>query len=170
MPLASFFSPRRLLVAAASLTLAAGLLVGARRHATPAPAPAPCESGAATACEVKHGDAPVAAEGAPVEPLRGKPRLLEFESEHCTVCARMAPIVKELEERCAVDPDTIVRVRVDDARGEALAARYGVRALPTFLGVDDRGDEVERSVGELPRPRLERMLAEVRGRACERRL
>jgi cytochrome c-type biogenesis protein len=169
MPLAtSFASPRRLSLALAGLGLAAGLALGARRLA--APPPAPCESGAATACEVKHGDAPAAVEGAPVEPLRGKPRLLEFESEHCTVCARMAPIVKELEERCAVDPDTIVRVRVDDARGEALAARYGVRALPTFLGVDDRGDEVERSVGELPRPRLERMLAEVRGRACERRL
>lgn len=169
MPLASLFSSRRLLAASASLALAAGLLLGARRLAAPAPtAAAPCESGTATACEVKHGAAP-AADGA-VEPLRGKPRLLEFESAHCTVCTRMAPIVKELEERCAVDPDTIVRVRVDDPRGEALAERYGVRALPTFLGVDDRGDEVERSVGELPGPHLERMLAEVRGRACARRM
>jgi cytochrome c-type biogenesis protein len=163
MPLASSFTPRRLLAAGASLVLAAGLAIGARRLAQPLPvAASPCESGAATACEVSHGAAPSAA----VAPPQGKPRLLEFESAHCAVCKRMAPVVKELEQRCAVDADTIVRVHVDDAQGEALAERYGVRALPTFLGVDDRGDEVERSVGELPGARLERMLAEVRGRAC----
>jgi cytochrome c-type biogenesis protein len=155
--------------ATGALVVAAGLLFATGHvgdvapkapSATAAPA-VPCDGGTTGACEAPSGDV-----AGPVEPPRGKPRLLEFESAHCTVCARMAPIVEALKERCTKEPDTIVRVRVDDPGGKALAARYGVRFVPTFLGVDDRGEEVERSVGEQPRVALERMLSEVRGEGC----
>ena len=79
----------------------------------------------------------------------------------------MAPIVRDLEERCAHGGDTILHVTIDDDAGEALAARYGVRHLPTFVGVDSAGDEVERVVGEQPRARLAGLLGDVRGEACE---
>jgi thiol-disulfide isomerase/thioredoxin len=156
----------RRLVPAGALVVAAGLVFAAGRLGDPAAktaataASAPC-AGTSGACEAPSGDA----DGA-VELPQGKPRLLEFESAHCAVCARMAPIIKDLEQRCTREPDTIVRVRVDDPRGQALAARYGVRFLPTFLGVDDRGEEVQRSVGEQPRGELARMIAEVRGEGC----
>jgi len=151
------------LVIAAGLLFATGRLGGAMPTSTTGTdAGQPCAASAAGACKARApGD-----EDGPAEPLRGEPRLVEFESAHCTGCSRMTPIVKALEERCVKDPDTIVRVRVDDPPGRALAARYGVRFVPTFLGVDDRGDEVVRSVGEQPSDRLESMLAEVRGAGC----
>lgn len=97
---------------------------------------------------------------------RGGPHLLEFESAHCTVCARMAPLVKELERRCAGDMKTIVRVDVDEPEGEEIAARYGVRFLPTFIRTDGTGEEVRRIVGEQPKESLAGMLSELRGQAC----
>jgi cytochrome c-type biogenesis protein len=38
--------------------------------------------------------------------------------------------------------------------------------VPTFVRVDARGEEVERSVGEQPRERLAHMLGKVRGVEC----
>ncbi|MGK3970001.1 cytochrome c biogenesis protein/redoxin [Sorangium sp. So ce118] len=134
---------------------------------SPAPAAAvaasaPCDGGPAVACAapesvMEHGD---------VALPEGKPRLVEFVSAHCAVCERMAPLVKELEARCAKEADTVVRIQVDEPRGQALAAHYGVRFVPTFLSVDAAGQEVERAVGELQRQRLASLLGDVRGEAC----
>ncbi|WP_437505865.1 cytochrome c biogenesis protein/redoxin [Sorangium sp. So ce1099] len=134
---------------------------------SPAPAAAvaasaPCDGGPAIACAapegvMEHGD---------VALPEGKPRLVEFVSAHCAVCERMAPLVKELEARCAKEADTVVRIQVDEPRGQALAAHYGVRFVPTFLSVDAAGQEVERAVGELQRQRLASLLGDVRGEAC----
>lgn len=155
--------------ATGALVVVAGALLATDRLGSIAPTPvaeatpAPCETGTAGACGVPGAAAPAAE---PIDLVQGKPRFLEFESAHCTVCARMAPLVKELEDRCAKDAGTVVRVRVDDPAGRALAARYGVRFVPTFLNVDAEGEEVERSVGEQPKEQLARMLAEVKGEAC----
>ena len=78
----------------------------------------------------------------------------------------MAPIVADLERRCASEAGTILRIDVEEPRGEALAARYGVRAIPTFVSVDAEGVEVERIVGVQSAARLSLALSEVRGRAC----
>ncbi|WP_437608508.1 cytochrome c biogenesis protein/redoxin [Sorangium sp. So ce834] len=132
--------------------------------------PAPAAVAAGAPCDGDHASACAAPEGA-AEPgdaalPEGMPRLIEFESAHCAVCERMAPLVKELEARCAKVAGTVLRVRVDDPRGQALAAHYGVRFVPTFLTVDAAGQEVERAVGELPRHRLASLLGDVRGEAC----
>ncbi|WP_437713538.1 cytochrome c biogenesis protein/redoxin [Sorangium sp. So ce448] len=152
-----------------ALLVAAGIAVADGRLDALSPAPAaavdagaPCEVGPAGACAapegaVAHGD---------VALPEGMPRLLEFESAHCPVCERMAPLVKELEGRCAKEDGTVLRIQVDDPRGQALAARYGVRFVPTFLSVDAAGQEVERAVGELPAQRLASLIGDVRGEAC----
>jgi cytochrome c-type biogenesis protein len=126
------------------------------------PTSAPCDGGPAGACVAPEG---AAARGDVALP-QGKPRLVEFESGHCTVCKRMAPLVDELTARCAKEAGTVVRVQVDEPEGQALAAHYGVRFVPTFLGVDAVGQEVERAVGELPGERLASLLGDVRGEAC----
>jgi len=98
----------------------------------------------------------------------GKPRLLEFSSEHCESCGRMAPLVKSLERDCTARDGTILQIDVDGDEGEALAERYDVNQLPTFLMIDSKGDEVERLVGEQPRQRLAIALADVNGVLCAR--
>jgi hypothetical protein len=57
-------------------------------------------------------------------------------------------------------------VNVDTPDGTLLAARYGVRVVPTFVEVDSRGREVERIVGEATEARISVALADVRGVAC----
>jgi cytochrome c-type biogenesis protein len=97
--------------------------------------------------------------------LTGKPRLVEFVSGTCPSCAKMAPLVDDLVLRCAKD-GSLLRVTLDDPDGRALASRYGVRMVPTFVGVDASGTEVTRIVGEQAREALEQALVDVRGQAC----
>lgn len=120
--------------------------------------PADCAS-SATAC-AKVIDAPPSAEG-----LKGKPRLVEFVSSNCTVCARMAPVVENVAKKCATG-DSLLRVAVDDADGQALASRYGVRVVPTFVSVDAVGNEVDRMIGEQSPERIAQAVSDVRGEVC----
>jgi cytochrome c-type biogenesis protein len=135
----------------------------APRVAPPAVAAAETDcatSTSASACAV--ASAPGAQAGAA---LTGKPRLVEFVSDHCPVCARMAPVLDGVVRGCDAS-DSVVRVRIDDPSGAGLAARYGVRVVPTLVAVDAAGAEVERLVGEQTRERLSQALGEVRGSAC----
>lgn len=97
--------------------------------------------------------------------LTGKPRFVEFVSDHCAVCARMAPVLEDVVRGCDAS-DAVVRVRLEDENGAGLASRYGVRVVPTFVSLDAAGAEVERRVGEQSRDDLARAIGEVRGRAC----
>lgn len=97
--------------------------------------------------------------------LAGRPRVVEFVSAHCPVCERMKPIVSAIAARCSAHED-LVPVSIDDADGRALANRYGVRVVPTFVAVDAGGNEVERWVGAQSEARLATAVAEVRGEAC----
>ena len=80
----------------------------------------------------------------------------------------MAPLVKSLERDCTARDGTILQIDVDGDEGEALAERYDVNQLPTFLMIDSKGDEVVRLVGEQPRQRLAIALADVNGVLCAR--
>lgn len=133
---------------------------------SPSDAPAPacqgeeCSCGEA-GCAVEQGAGPV--DGAK---LTGSPRLVEFVSGGCSVCAKMAPVVRDVNTRCAMHDQTIQTINVDDPNNKALAARYGVRVVPTFLSVDAQGEEVARMVGEQSAGRLMRALEETQGARC----
>jgi len=140
-----------------------GVLVPEIESDAAAQVEAPCEAPEGTACAAPTGNL---VNGAGAEIPTGSPRLVEFMSSGCPACARMAPVLAQLEQTCVHEPDTIVRVNVDDAPGRALAARYGVRLLPTFMSVDAEGNEIERIVGEQPTARLAMAVGDVRGEAC----
>jgi cytochrome c-type biogenesis protein len=149
------------------VVVAVGVLLATDRIGVLVPSPTPaatadCATPGATACAAPalDGAAPSA------EALAGRPRLVEFVSGHCAVCAKMAPIVRALEEGCAKDDGSIVRVNVDDPAGRALASRYRVALVPTFVSVDADGAEVGRRVGEQSSRDLADAVAEVRGEAC----
>lgn len=147
-----------------------GVLLAADRVGSLAPssaaltpsAPSCTVSGAETCSVGEQSGAP----GAPVDLPTGRPHIVEFVSGHCPVCARMAPVVAELERACTSGDGTIVRVNVDEPSGHALAARFGVRAVPTFVELDADGIEIDRVIGEKSRSELALAVADLRGEAC----
>mgnify|MGYP000364316767 CR=1 FL=1 len=148
-------TPRRAILVLGALAVAGGV-----RQAIVTAQGAPCATGAEACDAPKHAGAAPAPDD---EGLSGQARLVEFTSSHCSACKRMAPIVADLERRCSRAVEgAIVQVNVDEPEGEALAMRYQVRALPTFLGIDAEGAEVTRLVGLQTPERLNGALGAIR--------
>ncbi len=150
--------------------VAVGVLLATDRLAALTPkAAAPAAvatSDCATSASASACAAAIPTLGAPsAEAITGKPRLVEFVSDHCVVCARMAPVLERVARSCDA-AESVLRVRVDDPNGAGLASRYGVRVVPTFVSVDAAGGEVDRLVGEQDSVAIARALGEVRGARC----
>jgi cytochrome c-type biogenesis protein len=80
--------------------------------------------------------------------LPGRAQLIEFGAHDCPVCRRMRPVVDQLVSACTELDAHVVHVDVATASGRALADRHNVRGTPTFVMLDERGQEKARLLGE----------------------
>ena len=77
--------------------------------------------------------------------------MVDFWAEWCGPCKAIAPVLEDLALESA-GRVTLAKVNVDENPG--LAARYGIRSIPTILFVK-QGMVVDRVVGAAPKPVLQ---------------
>ncbi|HKZ06245.1 MAG TPA: thioredoxin [Methylomirabilota bacterium] len=80
--------------------------------------------------------------------------MVDFWAEWCGPCRAVAPVLEDLAGASA-GKVTLAKVNVDEH--PALAARFGVRSIPTILFVKD-GKVRDQAVGALPRAALQKKL------------
>ncbi|PYM04965.1 MAG: thioredoxin [Candidatus Rokuibacteriota bacterium] len=77
--------------------------------------------------------------------------MVDFWAEGCGPCRAIAPVLEEIAE-ASEGQVTLMKVNVGENPG--LAARYGIRSIPTILFVK-QGTVVDRVVGAVPKAVLQ---------------
>ena len=80
-------------------------------------------------------------------PEKGKITMIDLGAKTCIPCKMMAPILDKLEKRYAGIADIIF---IDVWENKDQASRFGVRAIPTQIFYDRKGQEVYRHIGFFP--------------------
>jgi thioredoxin 1 len=80
--------------------------------------------------------------------------MVDFWAAWCAPCRAIAPTLDELTRESA-GRVSLAKVNVDEH--PALAARYGVRSIPTILFIKD-GQVVDQVIGAVPKSQLKKKL------------
>ena len=80
----------------------------------------------------------------------GKPVMVDFWAAWCGPCRMVGPLVDELSNEYA---ETAHVGKVDVDSNQDIAAKYGVRNIPTILFFKN-GEVVDKSVGAVPKAQL----------------
>ena len=83
--------------------------------------------------------------------------LVDFWAPWCGPYRSLSPVVDEVADELA-GKLAVAKCNVDD--NQDLAMKYGVMSIPTLI-VFKNGEEIDRSVGALPKARLQALLESI---------
>lgn len=86
-----------------------------------------------------------------------KPALIDFYADWCGPCKMLAPVLEQLSEEYGGKIDIY---KIDTEAEQELSAAFGIRSIPSmlFCPIDA---EPQMANGALPKPDLEKVIAEV---------
>ncbi len=84
----------------------------------------------------------------------GKPAMVDFWAVWCGPCRMVGPVVEEIAGEYN---EQAVVAKVDVDTNQEIAAKYGIRNIPTILFFKD-GEVVDKVVGVAPKEQLEEKL------------
>ena len=80
----------------------------------------------------------------------GKPTLMEFYADWCTVCQAMAPDIDQLKQQYG-ESVNFVMLNVDNSKWLPEILKYRVDGIPHFVFLNKEGEAIAQSIGEQPR-------------------
>lgn len=125
---------RNFLIAIVAIALSVALFLGLRSETTSASLPKLAE--ASTPLEIAVSN--------------GKPSLVEFYADWCTVCQKMAPYMAELETQYG-DKLNFVMLNVDNTKWLPEMLKYRVDGIPHFVYLSKNAETIAEAIGDLPR-------------------
>ncbi len=125
---------RNFLIAIVAIALSVALVLGLRTETT-----------TATLTQLGEQSTPLE-----VALTNGKPSLVEFYANWCTVCQKMAPDIAALEKQYA-DKINFVMLNVDNTKWLPEMLRYRVDGIPHFVFLGKDGNSVAETIGDQPR-------------------
>ncbi len=99
-------------------------------------------------CAPRQTPAPAAQAQAQPETPTNLPKLWDFWATWCPPCKQLTPIVEALASEYAGKIE-IKSINVDENRD--LAQKFEIKAIPTLVFLDAKGNELSRIVGLVPR-------------------
>ena len=85
------------------------------------------------------------------------PVFIDFYADWCGPCKSLAPVLEQLSEEYG---EKIHIYKVDTEAEQELAAAFGIRSIPAMLFCPMDG-QPQMANGALPKPELERIIADV---------
>lgn len=125
---------RNFLIAIVAIILGAALFLGLRT-----------DSATVSLSELDQNSTPLE-----VAVTNGKPSLVEFYANWCTVCQKMAPELAQLKQQYA-DKLNFVMLNVDNNKWLPEILKYRVDGIPHFVFLNYQGESVAEAIGDIPR-------------------
>ncbi|MBW4609755.1 MAG: redoxin family protein [Hassallia sp. WJT32-NPBG1] len=125
---------RNFLIAMVAIALSVALFLGLR-----------AQTSEATLAKLDQGSTPLE-----LALTNGKPTLMEFYADWCTVCQKMAPDMQQLETQYA-DKVNFVMLNVDNNKWLPEMLKYRVDGIPHFVFLDKDAEMIAQAIGDQPR-------------------